>query len=208
MLDEKGDSTILYATILPGLNETVRKYGGDRATHTFIVVQDQNTNNKQRFAYGSVYDGLKGAVSGRLVRRFYDDDSKVMNGQGLDRIKARIPIEPPLKADGSKMTVQEFDKAVIETAKSFGNDPNIEYFLSPITELQGNCNTSSSTILHKAGLSDKTIQEFRKNIPGLVNGFGSYRPWTAAEQKAAVNRKNEIRKEIENNFWNNWIFYK
>ena len=208
MLDEKGDSTILYATILPGLNETVRKYGGDRATHTFIVVQDQNTNNKQRFAYGSVYDGLKGAVSGRLVRRFYDDDSKVMNGQGLDRIKARIPIEPPLKADGSKMTVQEFDKAVIETAKSFGNDPNIEYFLSPITELQGNCNTSSSTILHKAGLSDKTIQEFRKNIPGLVNGFGSYRPWTAAEQKAAVNRRNEIRKEIENNFWNNWIFYK
>lgn len=208
MLDEKGDSTILYATILPGLNETVRKYGGDRATHTFIVVQDQNTNNKQRFAYGSVYDGLKGAVSGRLVRRFYDDDSKVMNGQGLDRIKARIPIEPPLKADGSKMTVQEFDKAVIETAKSFGNDPNIEYFVSPITELQGNCNTSSSTILHKAGLSDKTIQEFRKNIPGLVNGFGSYRPWTAAEQKAAVNRRNEIRKEIENNFWNNWIFYK
>ncbi|ERJ74714.1 hypothetical protein HMPREF9148_02273 [Prevotella sp. F0091] len=37
-------------------------------------------------------------------------------------------------------------------------------------------------------------------MPGIVGGFGSYRPWTASEQKAAIDERNTI----IYNFWSNW----
>ena len=199
ILDIEGDSTILYATTLPGMTETFKAIGGKFATHTFLAVQ--NSDGKwEHFAYGSEYNGVKGAFGGRLQEVDYYDDISVMNGRNTERIKARIPIEPPTKADGSKMTVEEFDKRVIEIAKSFGNNPQITYFLSPVSNLQGNCNTSSSTILHKAGISDEYIKDIRKQLPGLTNGFGSYRPWTSEEQRNAVNAAN--RKKIWRNIIN------
>ena len=106
------------------------------------------------------------------------------------------------------MTVEEFDKRVIEVAKSFGNNPKIKYFLSPISELQGNCNTSTSTILHKAGVSDEHIKEIGKQLPGLANGFCSYRPWTSDEQRKAVDAANQINHQINQNFWSNWHLIK
>ena len=145
---------------------------------------------------------------GRLKEVDYNDDISVMNGKNAEMIKARIPIEPPLKADGSKMTVEEFDKRVIEVAKSFGNNQKIKYFLSPISELQGNCNTSTSTILHKAGVSDEHIKEIGKQLPGLAKGFGSYRPWTSDEQRKAVDAANQINHQINQNFWSNWHLIK
>ena len=65
---------------------------------------------------------------------------------------------------------------------------------------QGNCNTSSSTIFHKAGVSNQQIKALRAEIPGIVGGFGSYRPWIASEQKAAIDERNTI----IYNFWSNW----
>lgn len=99
------------------------------------------------------------------------------------------------------MSVEEFDRKVINVARSFGNNPNIEYFMLPGNNpTQGNCNTSSSTILHKAGVSNQQIKALRAEIPGIVSGFGSYRPWTASEQKAAIDGRNTI----INNFWDKW----
>lgn len=153
------------------------------------------------FAYGSEIDGPMGAFKGRLREVEYYDDLNVINGKLKNHLKYRKAIEPPLKADGKKMSVEEFDRKVINVARSFGNNPNIEYFMLPGNNpTQGNCNTSSSTILHKAGVSNQQIKALRAEIPGIVSGFGSYRPWTASEQKAAIDERNTI----INNFWDKW----
>ena len=198
--DESGDSTILYATTLPGADKRFLKGGGSLATHTFLVVKDKK-GKMIHFAYGSEIDGPMGAFKGRLREVEYYDDLNVMNGKLKNHLKYRKAIEPPLKADGKKMPVEEFDRKVINVARSFGNNPNIEYFMLPGNNpTQGNCNTSSSTILHKAGVSNQQIKALRAEIPGIVSGFGSYRPWTASEQKAAIDGRNTI----INNFWDKW----
>ena len=198
--DESGDSTILYATTLPGADKRFLKGGGSLATHTFLVVKDKK-GKMIHFAYGSEIDGPMGAFKGRLREVEYYDDLNVMNGKLKNHLKYRKAIEPPLKADGKKMSVEEFDRKVINVARSFGNNPNIEYFMLPGNDpTQGNCNTSSSTILHKAGVSNQQIKALRAEIPGIVSGFGSYRPWTASEQKAAIDERNTI----INNFWDKW----
>ena len=210
LLDQKGDSTVLFATTLPGMSPIARDLGLSSATHTFLAVQDGDGNWKH-FAYGSEYDGIRGAVAGRLKEVDYYDDIAIMNGKLPEQLKVRMPIEPPLKADGTQMSVKEFDKKVMEIAKSFGNNPEITYFLTPNSKTQGNCNTSSSTILRKAGVPDSKIKELRKSIPGIVSGFGNYRPWTATEQKRAVIRKHKaetLKREINNNFWSNWSWIK
>ncbi len=198
--DESGDSTILFATTLPGADERFLKGGGSLATHTFLVVKDKN-GKMIHFAYGSEIDGPMGAFKGRLREVEYYDDLKVMNGNLKNHLKYRKAIEPPLKENGKKMSVEEFDRKVINVARSFGNNPNIKYFMLPGNNpTQGNCNTSSSTILHKAGVSNQQIKALRAEIPGIVSGFGSYRPWTASEQKAAIDERNTI----IYNFWSNW----
>ena len=198
--DESGDSTILFATTLPGADKRFLKGGGSLATHTFLVVKDKN-GKMTHFAYGSEINGLMGAFEGRLREVEYDDDLEVMKGNLKNHLKYKKAIEPPLKANGKKMSVEEFDRKVINVARSFGNNPNIKYFMLPGNNpTQGNCNTSSSTILHKAGVSNQQIKALRAEIPGIVSGFGSYRPWTASEQKAAIDERNTI----IYNFWSNW----
>ena len=198
--DESGDSTILFATTLPGADKRFLKGGGSLATHTFLVVKDKN-GKMTHFAYGSEINGLMGAFEGRLREVEYEDDLKVMKGNLKNHLKYKKAIEPPLKANGKKMSVEEFDRKVINVARSFGNNPNIKYFMLPGNNpTQGNCNTSSSTILHKAGVSNQQIKALRAEIPGIVSGFGSYRPWTASEQKAAIDERNAI----IYNFWSNW----
>ena len=112
-----------------------------------------------------------------------------MRGLNSDRVKAKILIEPPVNENGVQMSDKEFSQKVINIANSFGNNPNIGYFLLPQNETQGNCNTSSSTILHKAGVLNEKIREIRDKIPGFVTGFGDYKPWTIQEQNKAVERQ-------------------
>ncbi|MBP1631241.1 MAG: hypothetical protein H6Q15_2134 [Bacteroidetes bacterium] len=54
------------------------------------------------------------------------------------------------------MTSEKFDKKVIFTASSFGDNPNFEYGLTGLGENTGNCNTSTSTILFKSGVNEET----------------------------------------------------
>ena len=59
--------------------------------------------------------------------------------------------------------------------------------IAPTNEIQGNCNTSSSTILLKAGVSKETIEQLKEHISGIKTGFDSKaRPWTSDEQKKAI----------------------
>ena len=57
------------------------------------------------------------------------------------------------------------------------------------TETTGNCNSSTSTVLYKAGLSKEQIKNIGENIPGIKWGWGKTKPWTADEQEKAVQRQ-------------------
>ena len=60
-----------------------------------------------------------------------------------------------------------------------------------IDNTEGNCNTSSSTILIKAGVEEKEMKRLKNNISGLSTGFKTKVPkaWTAKEQQRALELK-------------------
>lgn len=62
----------------------------------------------------------------------------------------------------------------------------------PVSSLPSysNCDTSTSTILLKAGVSPKEIKKLQKMLPGLTTGFDSTpRAWTKEEQEKAVSEE-------------------
>ena len=180
--DPDGRKVELYATSLPGCDMPL-------ATHTFIVIRDKNNNVREYFAFGSEYDGIKGSYSGRLKQATYRQDQMVINGNDTEHLKKIIEISPP-----SGMSESDFDNVVAGVAKSFGNNSGITYFLVPSTAdmTKGNCNTSTSTILLKSGVSKERIKSIAKEIPGISYGFStSARPWTEHEQAEAVKSKQQ-----------------
>ena len=196
--DERGDSTILYATRLPMDNKKIQS-ALSMATHTFIVVK-RNGKPSVKFSFGSKTDNPFG---GQLVKVSYMDEEKSMKGEAPSNfVKNRIVITPP-----SGMTVEQFDEMVIKTGNSFGNNPNITYCLEPFKQTQGNCNSSSSTLLYKAGVPLSRIKDLRKQISGLVWGFGDIKPWTVEEQSKAVQRQREL-DQLRNEMMNTIILNK
>lgn len=87
------------------------------------------------------------------------------------------------------MTQDEFDKKVINVAESFGNNPDIEYYAFSCDPTTGNCNTSTTTILSKSGVSNKVINDIDNKMKGINWGFGDKKPWTKQEQSKAVEQK-------------------
>lgn len=151
--DERGDSTILYATRLPMDNKKIQS-ALSMATHTFMSLK-RNGKPSVKFSFGSKTDNPFG---GQLVKVSYMDEEKSMKGEAPSNfVKNRIVITPP-----SGMTVEQFDEMVIKTGNSFGNNPNITYCLEPFEQTQGNCNSSSSTLLYKAGVPLSRIKDLRK----------------------------------------------
>ena len=187
-VDTDGREVYLYVTTLPG-NDFGKLNPLQYATHTFLVVTDSKNNVRGYFAYGSEYMGLKGAFGGRLVRQFYDQDISVYKGEDTKSLKNKIKVAPP-----KGMTSEEFDQRVIDVANSFGNNADITYFMLPTSQTEGNCNTSTSTILLKAGVSSERIKEIKDQIPGISTGFSDQpKPWTKEEQKNAVERRKNIK---------------
>ena len=179
-IDPDGRDVFLYATTLPDgpdYGKFYRQYG---PTHTFItVVQGDEVSY---FAYGSEIDGIEGATKGHLTQRSYSQDKKVYTSNGDNKnLKVRIKIDPP-----KGMTSEEFDNVVIDVAKSYGDQEGIKYHFATMSETTGNCNSSSSTILFKAGVSKERLSEIKDMIPGLNWGFGDIKPWTESEQKNAL----------------------
>ena len=176
-IDPDGRDVYVWATTLPGASKILSP-----ATHTFITVT-RSDGNTSYFAYGSEFDGLKGAYSGRLCQREYDQDISIFSekNKNPDLLKTKILVDVP---DG--MTQDQFDQKVIDVAKSFGNVEDIGYFLLPLKSTQGNCTTSTTTILYKAGVSEEKLKEIKDLIPGLDYGIGNIKPWTQDEQIDAV----------------------
>ena len=183
-IDQEGKKVILYATRLPtahlplNLEKVV-----ESATHTFLVVQTKS-GSLHYYAFDSDRDGLFGAFSGKLSRQRYVQDLNVISDPTNDNLKKMTTISPP-----QGMSSDEFDQKVIDVAESFGNNDSFTYLLNPITETTGNCNSSTSTILYKSGLSEERLQEIGKGIPGIKWGWGKIKPWTADEQEKAVQRQ-------------------
>lgn len=179
-VDKDGRKTFLFATVLP---YKYKWLGNDRVssapTHTFLVVVTDD-GHMNYYAYGSKTDS---PFSGDLTRVDYNQDREVFTsyfgGDSNKRLKNAIAIDAP-----EGMTSSEFDNIVISVAESFGNEGIMTYNILPgYNKLKGNCNTSSSTILYKSGVSKKKLDEYKQQMSGVISGFGDIRPWTYEEQE-------------------------
>ncbi|MBD5320439.1 MAG: hypothetical protein HDS07_06055 [Bacteroides sp.] len=187
LVDKDGEKVEIFTTKLPSDSQILKDWS--HATHTFILVTDQN-GIKHRFAYGAKGDQLAAGlgVGGRLQCLNYNQDEAVSSGENTADLKKIIEVAPP-----ADMSQEEFDQKVIEVAKSFGDNEGIKYRLDGGTssnDTYGNCNSSTSTILLKAGVSKEQVEKIKQQIPGLKWGFESTaKPWTKEEQKKAVENK-------------------
>ena len=169
-VDPDGRKTILYATNLPDSYSVLAP-----ATHTFIAVINEDGSLRKYFAYGE-------SDNGELKLMEYRQDKNVIAGIDEEHLKAKIEIPVP-----EGMTQSEFDDKIIETAKSFGNNPDIKYRITAVGMTNGNCNSSTSTILLKSGVSKEDVEKIGEKIPGITWGVSTDpKPWTSKEQKEAV----------------------
>lgn len=176
-VDFDGSRTTLHTSTLPGFLPGVSKEY-NLPTHSFIsITKDKTGKLEGYYALGSEYNGVKGAFSGRLKRCVYDQDLDIILGKDKTHEKMRVDIPPP-----QGLSSEEFDRKVIDVAESFGNNSEILYKIIPTKVTEGNCNTSTSTILLKAGVPKAVIEFIKKNIPGIALGFNSCsKPWTKEE---------------------------
>ena len=93
---------------------------------------------------------------GTLALIHYQQDIDVAKGIDTEHLKNKIEVTPP-----NGMTEIEFDNNVIKAAESFDANGGLTYVLTPIPgkNIESNCNSSSSTILYKAGISKKINQD-------------------------------------------------
>ena len=185
-IDIFGDSAWLYTTTLPGNSIWF-------ATHSFIVVKTKD-NLLHYYVYGPANDN---AIMGgsQLIRKSsgvglnggYSQDKAIIKGKDLKNLREKILIDVP-----QGVTQAKFDEQLISVAESFGNNTNIEYKVFSNDQASGNCNTSTSTILSKAGVSVDNINKIERQITGINWGFGDIKPWTKEEQKKAVQYKQEV----------------
>lgn len=186
-VDPDGKDVWLFATELPGVHVPM-------ATHTFIVVTGTNGDVMRYAAYGPQNGWPVGGD--KLTGCHYPQDQQVyrdyfngINNKNLhgDPQKVNVP---------NGMTSNEFDKKVIQTINSFGNEDGITYSLfgGGADDTSGNCNTSSSTILIKSGVDKNEMKSLESNIKGINTGFKTTnpKPWTKEEQDKALERKELI----------------
>ncbi len=180
-VDPDGKKVYLFATKLPGTHVPL-------ATHTFLAITNSSGDVIKYAAYGPENGNPFGGD--RLMKINYSQDKQVytdfFSGKSNDNLKLCQEVPVP-----EGMTSEQFDSKVIKTVNSFGNEQGISYAIIPLAETEGNCNTSSSTILIKSGVASEVMSQLEENIPGINTGFQteSPRPWTKEEQKQAVERE-------------------
>ena len=167
--------------------------------HTFTVVKT-SSGKIYRFAYGPQGSGFLSMVSGHspLVRcDYYDDESAVSSyfgkKQKTDGLKEVMKVNVP-----AGMSSEEFDKAVINAASEFSDNTEIKYRIIPTSSTEGNCNTSTTSLLKKAGVSDGEINRIKNQIPGIKTGFGDVKPWSDEERKEALRQKIKLEESLDN----------
>ena len=193
-LDTDGRKVYVFAR-----NLIENKYLNVNVIHTFVVVKT-SSGKTYRFAYGPQDSGFWTMVSGHspLVRcDYYDDESAVFSyfekKQKTDGLKKVMEVNTP-----TGMTSDEFDKAVINAASEFRDNTEIKYRIIPTNSTEGNCNTSTTTLLKKAGVSDGEINRIKNQIPKFKTGFGDVKPWSDEERKEALRQKIKLEESLDN----------
>ena len=194
--DPDGKDVWLFATNLPQTDYNIINKIFCSATHTFIVV----TNDQGIVTKYSAYGPENGWPVGddKLTEIPYKQDIQVYNdffeGKKNKFLKKAQKVEVP-----KGMSSKEFDNKVTQTINDFGDEDGISYTLLGGTDddTEGNCNSSSSTILIKSGVNKEEMKRLKKNIPGISSGFRTDTPkaWTKEEQKQALKIKGVINQE-------------
>lgn len=191
-IDPDGKRVWVFATFLPN-NFSININPDYTPTHTFVVVQTSR-GKIHRFEYGPQGDPLSGFST---LRQFYYDKSghavdNYMKGIHDNSIKNVIEVDIP-----NGMTKDEFDKSVINSAAEFSDNTEMKYRIIPIGETEGNCNTSTTSLLKNAGVSDKEIKRIGSEIKGIKTGFGTYKSWTDEERQRAIGKREKERRMSE-----------
>jgi RHS repeat-associated protein len=182
LIDINGDSVRLISTILP--DSDPNNNATSQATHTFLYIKHDD-GSESYYAFGPKGDNFFG--EDQLTRQSYDQDLAVIMGDKPEDLKEKILIDVP-----KGMTSKEFDESVSRNALRFGGNEDIKYDALTSSPTTGNCNSSTYTILLKAGVNQKDLRNIKNKISGFSWGFGILKPWTANEQQKAIDAKKEI----------------
>ena len=196
--DPTGNETIVYFTKLPNDSPGSQDLSALVATHSFIFV------NNERYCKVIAF-GPKFSNGSPLTMIEYGQDKRIaLDPQGLrnrDLIKESFVIEAP-----KGMSQNEFDDKVVKVANSMGKDESYVYSIYPIYEDEGNCNSSTYTILDIAGADKNLLKEIENKVVttlftdikcGAV-GFGMRKPWTK-EEREKVKRERIAEKHKKTN---------
>lgn len=177
-VDLDGKAVWLFATKLPGTHVPL-------ATHTFLVVTGDNGKVLRYAAYGPQNGNPIGGD--KLTECHYPQDQQVFTDFFKGKLNENLKGHPQKVKIPKGMTSNEFDKKVIQTINSFGNIDGITYTIlgGGSDKTSGNCNTSSSTILIKAGVNKVEMKSLESNIEGINTGFQTCKPkpWTKKNKK-------------------------
>ena len=216
-VDPTGERAYVYATELPGtdisteeiMKEIASKYPYIKpiankvvekvkdATHTFISIESKG-KEPEIYAYGSEIDGIKGAIGGKLTQCHYYQDKAIATGGKTHLLKRKIEVSAP-----NGMTQEQFENSIRGNAKAFANDKNVTYFIYPYQENTGNCNSSTSTLLLKSGVSGEEIDRIGSLIPGIVWGWSSKsKAWSKPEVQRMLKRIERNAKRFNDLYYN------
>ena len=166
---------------------------------TFVVVKTSD-GKIQRYEYGPEGNSLLDAISGssNLSQCYYQDSEKsVSTYMSTGRMDANTKnVEVVNVPDG--MTADQFDDAVIKSASDFKDNKEIKYRIIPIDATEGNCNTSTTSLLQNAGVSQNELDRIGGKIKGVKTGFGMKKPWTKKQRETAVKDKVKMSESLSN----------
>ena len=197
LVDSDGRKVWVFAIELPG---DYKGIGGKySATHTFVVVQTSD-GKVQRFEYGPKGNSFWDVVSGNspLTQCNYTDSGKsvdtYMSTGKMDSYTKNVESVNVPKG----MSSDQFDNAVIKSAADFKGNTEMKYRLIPIDATEGNCNTSTTSLLKNAGVSQGEINRIGDKIQGTKTGFGTTKAWTKKERETLMEEKVKLSESLSN----------
>ncbi len=186
MAQEAGSegAVYLYATNLP----CRWKFCGI-ITHTFITIENRENQVLKYAAYGPSNNVPFFGVNW-LAQKYFVQDENILLGRDKRNLKAKIEVPIP-----EGVTFEQFASNVAEAVDSYiGTDP-LRYNFLPMCNAEGNCNTSTSTVLLKSGVSRECVRDIVRQIPGLAGISALPKPWTLEERRKALEQQSKKRIE-------------
>jgi len=171
----------LYATNLP----SNVKFAGLIA-HTFITIENDSCETIKYAAYGPEHNVPFFGIN-LLSRKFFEQDRNVFTGKDTKNLKAKIAVPVP---EGK--TEEEFIHDVVDAIDSYDKTDMLRYNFIPFFKAEGNCNTSTSTVLSLSGVPMEEIKQMKRRIRGFKTGFGfPPKPWKLTDRRSAIERQSK-----------------